>query len=180
MIRVVERCPACGVEHDHPTGGACEACHTPVRMWCRAHSGEIGWLRETPCPRCLEEATRSVPVSASPTLPASAPPRHPAPRLTPTPPARLPRDAMAGTRPAPAGRRGDTDETPLTGKQLLLLAGAGAFGLLVALVGFAVLWETGVRYGDALAVLGLACVFAGSLVALGMVVNAVRRRLRRA
>ncbi|HEX2206562.1 MAG TPA: hypothetical protein VHG93_02710 [Longimicrobium sp.] len=71
---VVERCPACGVEHDHPTGGACEACDTAVRMWCRAHSREIGWLEGLACPRCAEEAARARPVPAPRSIPRTSAP----------------------------------------------------------------------------------------------------------
>jgi hypothetical protein len=50
--RVVERCPTCGVEHETLGDGTCEACGTPLQVWCRTHSREIGWLAGDECPRC--------------------------------------------------------------------------------------------------------------------------------
>lgn len=76
MRRVVERCSACGVEHDHPVP-ACEACGGSVRPWCRAHSRDIGWLDGHACARCAEDAVR----------PAPRPQREPAPAHLPYHPA---------------------------------------------------------------------------------------------
>jgi hypothetical protein len=68
---VVERCPSCGVEHEAPGDGTCEACGTALRHWCRVHGTEIGWLDEPACRLCAEEAAR-------PPVPQPAP----APRVT--------------------------------------------------------------------------------------------------
>jgi hypothetical protein len=79
MKRIVERCPSCGVEHDHQVH-ECEACGNAVRHWCRTHSREIGWLESPWCTRCEEEAARRerrdprpAPVPAPPRAPAAAP-----------------------------------------------------------------------------------------------------------
>lgn len=61
MIYVVERCPSCGLEHDVSEAGACEACHEPLRYWCRRHGRDAGWLAGPDCPRCAEEAARPAP-----------------------------------------------------------------------------------------------------------------------
>ncbi|HEX5872318.1 MAG TPA: hypothetical protein VFY65_17940, partial [Longimicrobium sp.] len=57
MNPIVERCPSCGVEHDHRVD-ECEACGTAVRHWCRTHSREFGWLAGPICDRCDEEEAR--------------------------------------------------------------------------------------------------------------------------
>lgn len=49
---VVDRCPTCGVEHEHDGVYECEACHTPLRSWCRVHSRQSGWLDGVVCLRC--------------------------------------------------------------------------------------------------------------------------------
>lgn len=54
---LVERCPFCGLEHDAPVGGACQACGTPLRTWCRRHGRETGWMDGPACPRCADEAS---------------------------------------------------------------------------------------------------------------------------
>lgn len=69
---VVERCPSCGVEHEAPGNGACEACGATLRRWCRVHGRESGWLESAECRRCAEDAFRPAP----PPRPASAPRRE--------------------------------------------------------------------------------------------------------
>lgn len=59
MMHVVERCPSCGVEHDLSGASECEACGTRLRLWCRRHGGEMGWLAAPVCPRCADEAARA-------------------------------------------------------------------------------------------------------------------------
>jgi hypothetical protein len=61
VTRVIERCPSCGVEHETPVVGGCEACGTALRHWCRTHSREIGWLGSPACERCAQEARRPTP-----------------------------------------------------------------------------------------------------------------------
>lgn len=88
MTRVIQRCSTCGLEHDDPVG-ECEACLGALRYWCRAHSGEIGWLDGAACRRCAEDKARLVarprpapapaPTSARPRpAPVAHPPRMPA------------------------------------------------------------------------------------------------------
>ena len=80
MKHVVERCPRCGVEHEAPGDGTCEACGDALRPWCRVHGPASGWLDGPACPRCAEEAARPRPLPCpAPALPvtmcAAAPPR---------------------------------------------------------------------------------------------------------
>lgn len=105
--QVVERCPSCGVEHDVSDGGQCEACHAPLRYWCRRHGRETGWLAAAACPRCAAEAVRAAPAPPQPAAPAPAPaaparPPRPAPRFVPTPPGRSLRE-IRGEAPAGVG-----------------------------------------------------------------------------
>jgi hypothetical protein len=74
MKRIVERCPSCGVEHDHEVH-ECEACGSAVRYWCRTHSRQIGWLAGPACLHCDEDAALPAPTLARPraTGPAPAP-----------------------------------------------------------------------------------------------------------
>lgn len=75
MSHVVERCPACGMEHQQAVGGRCEACGAALRRWCRVHGHEAGWLNSGACPRCAQEAPRSTalpPVHAPVAGPAAA------------------------------------------------------------------------------------------------------------
>ena len=130
VTRVIERCPTCGVEHETPGDGTCEACGTPLRAWCRTHSRDIGWLKGSACDRCVEEeAVRSarlrryaVPVEqpgARPTPPAGPPPVAP----------------RAGHRVAPE-RRPARGAPGLTGRQktvrrtLALLGGVAGGAVL--------------------------------------------------
>lgn len=134
MKRVVERCPNCGVEHDHATGGACEVCGTQLRFWCRVHGAQTGWLDEPVCPRC--EAELAEPIPSTPTPRPSW--RHERPR----PPGGADRGRHAP--PAEVGRRslegaggGEADLRPY------LASGAGvALRLVRALMAvvFAVLF----------------------------------------
>lgn len=88
MKSIVERCPQCGVEHDERVH-ECEACGSAVRYWCRAHSGQIGWLDGPACSHCASRPRRAP---------------HPAPRPTPrraprAAPRAAPRPARTATRP---------------------------------------------------------------------------------
>jgi hypothetical protein len=100
MNRIVERCPSCGVEHDHRVD-ECEACGNAVRYWCRTHSREVGWLAGPACLRCDEEEARRAPRPR----PTRAPPPStlpPYPRFPPTPAAPVvppPRPAKADELP---------------------------------------------------------------------------------
>jgi hypothetical protein len=73
MTHVVERCPSCGVEHEGLQASVCEACHAPLRYWCRRHGRDAGWLQDPACPRCVQEAALPRPlapaVSADPVIP---------------------------------------------------------------------------------------------------------------
>ncbi len=80
MTRVIQRCCTCGLEHDDPVS-ECEACLGALRYWCRAHSGEIGWLDGAACRRCAEEKVRPMPrLAPAPVRPRRAPVAHP-PRM---------------------------------------------------------------------------------------------------
>jgi hypothetical protein len=112
MKHVVERCPSCGVEHEAPGDGRCEACGEALRPWCRRHGRDIGWLRDPACPRCAEEAARPAPPPRPPARPAPVrasvqarpkAPARPAPRKPPAPPTswpggRSPREILRGPR----------------------------------------------------------------------------------
>jgi hypothetical protein len=85
---VVERCPRCGVEHGVSVDSVCEACHAPLRHWCRVHGRETGWLDAPACIRCARETVQprsapstrmpcpapATPSSVSPAAPVSAGP----------------------------------------------------------------------------------------------------------
>jgi hypothetical protein len=67
------------VEHDE-RADECEACHTALRYWCRAHSREIGWLDSAECRRCAEDEARRRPRAPRPApLPRAAAPSPAAP-----------------------------------------------------------------------------------------------------
>lgn len=127
---VVERCPCCGVEHDTSADTLCEACDTPLRAWCRAHSRETGWLDSAACPRCAEEArpARTAPSVAmpcpAPSLPSSvAPlPHSPAPGAAPV-------AAERGTPPAPMQLR---EHLVVMLLMMLVTAGGGTLAGVVA------------------------------------------------
>lgn len=91
MTHLVERCPSCGVEHDHRVH-ECEACGSAVRHWCRKHSREIGWLETDWCIRCAADEARRMGLPAP-----TAPPPRPAP-----PPPPLPTHAGRAAAAAPA------------------------------------------------------------------------------
>lgn len=103
MSKVVDRCPSCGVEHDHPVY-ECEACGSDVRFWCRTHSRDIGWLETDVCPRCPPTAARPRPprpVAAPP--PAASPAPAQTDAATPSRPyLRFDRGAARAEAPAPA------------------------------------------------------------------------------
>lgn len=130
MKQIVERCPACGVEHDREVH-ECEACGSPVRYWCRTHSRDIGWLEAAECRRCAEEAARPAAPRTRAAPPATRRPAAPAPRPAP---ARAPR------RRAPAPRRHRPPATPIRGRPqtvtrnvIFILLAAGVGGGLLAL-----------------------------------------------
>jgi hypothetical protein len=113
--RVVERCPTCGVEHETLGDGTCEACGTPLRVWCRTHSREIGWLAGDECPRCPPahahvgprgRAVAHAPApepAVSPAPPPSVDATRPAYRVTePPPPPAAPVVSPAAPTPSPA------------------------------------------------------------------------------
>lgn len=107
MKRVVERCPSCGVEHDHVADG-CEACGSALRYWCRTHSREIGWLDADVCPRCPPVAGRAAqPRAASapptPTIPAPSPAKWRRTMAAPPPavPVAAPPPAVPVAEPTP-------------------------------------------------------------------------------
>lgn len=120
MSGVGLRCPACGTTQSHP--GECDAClEGNVRYFCSNHSPGL-WLDEAVCKACGAE------FGATPRrLP------EPAPRATPTVPARErrrpgSRPTMPPGVPSPAGLRrpaprvADPDVSPATPSLLELLA----------------------------------------------------------
>jgi hypothetical protein len=134
---VVNRCPSCGVEHETPGDGACEACGETLRSWCRRHGRETGWLSGPACHRCTEEAARPAP--APPVArPAPAPPViHP---LAERPP--FPHPVPADR---PARRRALTPVEP-DAPPPSVLASMGGRLLSVALLAF-IGWQAGVVAG---------------------------------
>lgn len=124
MTRVIQRCSTCGLEHDHPVA-ECEACRSPLRYWCRAHSADSGWLDAPACPRCAEEKARPVP------RPAAAPPA-PArpPRPAPPPPRRRTRPSSETGLPRPVVPVSHRPRPRADGRErqaLLLFIGTMAF-----------------------------------------------------
>lgn len=119
---VVERCPRCGVEHEGPTRGACEACDTPLRLWCGRHGREAGWLDGPSCPRCAEEAARP---------PRPAPAR--APVLDSVAPAAVPVQVEAAPAEVAvdAARPARQPEGGVMFMILFFTVAAGAFGGMV-------------------------------------------------
>lgn len=150
---VVARCPRCGVEHDVSAGAVCEACHTPLRPWCRAHGRETGWLDGPACPRCAEEAAR--------------PPSRPRPLAIPCPAPALPAhvdsaSSPTATAPAPAAPppRGRVAHGMVMILMMLTAAGGGAMlgviaGFVYVLSGRGALPDSAVRFAVAGAVLGV-------------------------
>lgn len=144
VTRVIERCPSCGVEHETPVEGGCEACGTALRHWCRAHSREIGWLGSSACERCAQEARRPTP--RPPVRPRiapfaargvwrrlrlAAPPRAPA-RREPEPSVAAPGAVRAGPAPdhAPTLPGRNARLTVVRTCILVLIAGVAGGGLL--------------------------------------------------
>jgi hypothetical protein len=134
---VVERCPSCGVEHDHPTH-ECEACGNPVRHWCRAHSHETGWLDGPACARCAEVSARPAPrPRPATTLPCPAPAISATVNAAAAPPAEAAVDAAkvaaslaeVSADAARAARRGPDGGVMFT--ILFFFAAGGAFGGMV-------------------------------------------------
>lgn len=137
MKRVVERCPNCGVEHDHAQGGECEVCGTPLRYWCRVHGAEVGWLDEPVCPRCEAEAAEPVPRRPSSPPAAAGPPPAPRRRERPAPPVRRGRPRPERS-PWPEGGSRDMTRGGVDDIRPYVVSGAGvALRLMRAL--FAVL-----------------------------------------
>lgn len=148
---LVDRCPSCGVEHDAGGVRECEACGAALRLWCRAHSRETGWLSEPACARCAEEAARhAAPAPPPPREPAAARPAVAAPpaaaEVRPVPPRASPpahvlfpggpapgrplREVIGHGRP-PAGPAGGGPENgSLIGGVLLVVLGTAVGGLL--------------------------------------------------
>jgi hypothetical protein len=177
---VVDRCPSCGVEHDVRVD-ACEACHTPLRYWCRAHGHETGWLKGPACARCAEEAARAPapapPPTRAPVRPTPGPKTPPAPAPAPEPrfvaPARgRPLREVLGDSGTASGGAGTARRVPL-GIVLIVVLGLGLGGLLVSQVGSsAPLSDAAVGW------LGITCGLLGVLMILGLVVDARARRRR--
>ncbi|HEX6371906.1 MAG TPA: hypothetical protein VF006_23485 [Longimicrobium sp.] len=103
MNRIVERCPSCGVEHDHRVH-ECEACGSAVRHWCRMHSREIGWLEGAACIRCDEEEARRSPRRRRSTAPPPPPPAAPV--------APIARDEVPAVHPGKPREWADAPEGP--------------------------------------------------------------------
>jgi hypothetical protein len=160
MRTVLERCPRCGVEHDTSADSICEACDTPLRAWCRAHSREIGWLEGPGCHRCAEEAA-----------PAATRTRASAPAL-PCPDFSAAAAGAASPRPSVAGEAPvetlGVPRKPLDPVEhlfimlLMMLMATGGGTLLSVLAGFVyvlsgrgTLPDTPLRFAIAGAVLGL-------------------------
>jgi hypothetical protein len=139
MKHVVERCPSCGVEHEKPGDGACEACGETLRSWCRLHGREAGWLSGPACHRCAEEAARPAPAPAPPVArPAPAPPMlHPLAERPPFPHP-IPADRPARRRVLAPAEPDAPPPSVLASMQGRLLAVA-----LLAFIG----WQAGVVAG---------------------------------
>jgi hypothetical protein len=127
---VVERCPTCGVEHETPGAGTCEACGTPLRAWCRAHSRDIGWLKGSACDRCAEEEAVRAARLRRYAVPVEPPATRPAPPDAPWP------AAPRARRRAPAKRRrghaapGPPGRQKAVRRALLVLASVAGAGIL--------------------------------------------------
>lgn len=183
---VVERCPSCGVEHDLSGAAECEACHTPLRPWCRRHSRDTGWLDGPACPRCAEEAApRPAP------LPSSSPPRRGAasdrpalrglgpPREGAAPvrkhvehvPGRPLREILDDTSPA----HRESEGQQLAGAGLLVLLGVGGGGLLGVVAGLVHAIGTGESVTGAPLTWGLAGVVVGLVGTLLLALAGIAR-----
>jgi hypothetical protein len=181
MTHVVQRCPSCGVEHDASDAGACEACGTALRAWCRLHGRETGWLATSTCARCDDEAARprpappprvASPPAARPTRPAAAP-------ATGGWPGRSPREILRGP-PPPHAPEAAVEETQggwgravgVTVGYTAVSAFSGAFvaGALGAQEGYG---EKAALIGAI--ILGLAGLMVGALRALALLRDAPSR-----
>lgn len=131
MTHVVERCPSCGVEHETPGDGTCEACGTPLRAWCRTHSRETGWLKGSACDRCAEEEAVRAARLRRYAVPVETPATRPAPPAAPRPVA--PRAGHRGS----AKRRAVRSAPAATGRQKAVRR---ALVLLAVVAGGAVLF----------------------------------------
>ena len=174
MSHVVQRCPSCGVEHDACEDGACEACGTPLRAWCRRHGRDVGWLEGPACPRCAEDAARPRPAPApraAPPVPPPAPVRPPEPSRWP---GRSPREILRGPLPPEAFETEAEAQDGLghmLGQMIRTAVPAWLGGVLLGLVvGFVIgvnAWEVAWAVGK---LLGLAGLMVGAVRALaGMV-----------
>lgn len=131
---VIERCPSCGLEHDE-RADECQACHTALRYWCRAHSREVGWLERAECRRCAEDEARRRPRASEKAVPlraaAPAPATPPAPRTVTAPPPVLPGPPGEPARDDP---RAAYDPDPLSAfirtSILVVIAGVAGGGIL--------------------------------------------------
>jgi hypothetical protein len=101
MIRVVERCATCGVEHE-ARADECEACGGALRYWCRAHSRELGWLESAACRGCVEESVRPMPRPRPAPLRPHAVPASPRRSVPPVPRAATPAERRVVYAPMPA------------------------------------------------------------------------------
>jgi hypothetical protein len=179
---VVERCPTCGVEHDLSDAAECEACHTPLRPWCRRHSRDTGWLDGPACPRCADEATppptssppRRVAVSDRPVLRGLGPPREGAA------PARKPVEHVPG-RPLSeiledsSSPHRESEGQQLAGAGLLVLLGVGGGGLLGVVAGLVHAVGTGESVTGAPLTWGLAGVVVGLVGTLLLALAGIAR-----
>jgi hypothetical protein len=157
MKHVAERCPRCGVEHDVQVH-ECEACHTPLRYWCRVHGRETGWLEGPACARCAEEAARPTPRRRVAALPCPDFSRAAAgvapPAVGPAPHEKVPADAAR----RPARAYGPVGHGFVMFLILLMSAGGGALAGAVTgfvLTGPEILPATAVQWGIGGAVAGL-------------------------
>lgn len=185
MKNVVERCPSCGVEHDVSADSACEACHTPLRLWCSRHGQESGWLDGPSCPRCAEEAARPSAAAPPPSPRSIRPPPAPAPvRAAPRPASVAPprgrplREILRdrGTGPGATPGFGGMVKRVLRNLGASVLFGVGATGLLVSLAGLVyLLSDDGLTAPLPMRVLGLAFGFIVSLIALAVALAAMQR-----
>jgi hypothetical protein len=185
MTHVVERCPSCGVEHDVSADSLCEACDTPLRLWCSRHGRETGWLEAAGCPRCAEELARP---------PAASPPPSPRPVRRPAAPAPVraapgPASARAlrrrtlrevlgdhGIASGPALGFGGTVKRLLRNLGVSVLFGVGGTGLLISLLGLvSLLGDDALAAPLHIRVPGLAFGLIGSLIVLAVALNAVQR-----
>jgi hypothetical protein len=182
MKHVVERCPSCGVEHEAPGDGRCEACGEALRPWCRRHGRDIGWLREPACPRCAAEAAHPAPAPRPPVRPAPVrapvPPRPEAPVRPPPPPptawpgGRSPREILRGPAPSPALReKAEADAAARQGRSVSAFF-TTAIGAVMG--GWVLGWMLGLVMGGDPRDMAFFCAFVlgGGGIVVGMVRSA--------